>query len=78
MARLFYLLVLLVLVSAVAAFAYQNAGVVDVRFLTWATSAPVAAVTGAAYLLGMVSGWTVVGIFRRSLRRTTERQDDRR
>jgi uncharacterized integral membrane protein len=71
MARLFYLVVLLVLVAAVAVFAFQNAGPVDVRFITWGISAPVAAVAGAAYLLGMLSGWTVVGLFRRSLRHVT-------
>lgn len=77
MVRFFCLLVLLVLVGAVAVFAYQNAGQVSARFLTWSV-APVAAVAGAAYLLGMFSGRTVVGIFRRSLRRATEPYQQRR
>jgi lipopolysaccharide assembly protein A len=77
-ARLFYLLVLVVLVGAVAVFAYQNAGPADLRFLNWTASAPVAAVAGAAYLLGMLSGWTVVGIFRRSVSRVTAERSERR
>jgi uncharacterized integral membrane protein len=77
MARLFYFVVLLVLVGAVAVFAYQNAGPVDVRFVAWGGSAPVAAVAGAAYLLGMLSGWTVLGLFRRSWRHATEGRQER-
>jgi uncharacterized integral membrane protein len=77
MARLFYLVVLLVLVAAVAVFAFQNAGPVDVRFVTWGTSAPVALVAGAAYLLGMLSGWTVVGLFRRSWRHVAAKRQER-
>ena len=78
MVRFFCLLVLLALVGAVAVFAYQNAGQVNVQFLNWGVPAPVAAVAGAAYLMGMVSGWTVVGIFRRSLYRATEPYQQRR
>jgi putative membrane protein len=76
--RFFYLLILVLLVGAVGVFAYQNAGEVTVQFLNWAVPTPVAAVTAAAYLLGMVSGWTVVGILRRSLYRVTESHQERR
>jgi uncharacterized integral membrane protein len=75
MARLLYLVLLMVLVAAVAVFAGQNAGPVDIRFIIWGLSPPVAVVVIAAYVLGMVSGWTVLGIFRRSWRHVTaERQ----
>jgi lipopolysaccharide assembly protein A len=77
MARFFYLLVLLVLIGAIAVFAYQNAGPVDVQFLNWGLPTSIAAVAGAAYLLGMVSGWTVLGVFRRSLYRATETRQAR-
>jgi uncharacterized integral membrane protein len=70
--RVFYLLILILLVGAIGVFAYQNAEAVSVQFLNWAVSTPIAAVAGAAYLLGMVSGWTILGIFRRSLYRVTE------
>jgi len=75
MVRILSLLVLLALAAAVAIFAYQNAATVDVQFLTWGRNAPLAAVVGAAYLLGMLSGWAVVGIFRRSLRRVSENRE---
>ena len=78
MARFFYLLVLLALIAAIGIFAFQNAEAVDVQFLKWGMSTSLAAVVGAAYLLGMLSGWTVVGLFRRSLYRATEpRQQER-
>ncbi len=60
------------LIAAIAIFAYQNAEAVDVQFLKWGMPTSLAAVVGAAYLLGMLSGWTVVGLFRRSLYRATE------
>ena len=77
MARLFYLVVLLVLVAAVAVFAYQNAGPVDVRFIIWVASAPVAAVVVAAYVLGMLSGWSLLGLFRRSWHHVTAGRQER-
>jgi uncharacterized integral membrane protein len=72
MARFFYFVVLLILVGAIGIFAYQNSGVVDVQFLQWGMPTTLAAVAGAGYLLGMLSGWSVVGLFRRSLNRVTE------
>ena len=72
MARFFYLLILLVLVAAVGVFAYQNSGPVSVQFLNWGTPTTLAVVVGAAYVLGMFSGWSVVGMFRRTLNRVTE------
>jgi uncharacterized integral membrane protein len=78
MMRFLSFLVLLALVGVVVVFAYQNRGAADVQFLSWGVSAPLAAVVGAAYGLGMVSGWAVVGLFRRSWRRLTEERRERR
>jgi uncharacterized integral membrane protein len=78
MVRIFCFVVLVALVGAIAVFAYQNAGQTSIQFLSWGVLLPVAAVAGAAYLMGMVSGWTVVGIFRRSLHRVTEPRQERR
>ena len=63
MVRFFYFVILLILVGAVAIFAYQNFETVNVQWLKWGMTAPVAAVAGASYLLGMLSGWSVVGLF---------------
>jgi uncharacterized membrane protein YciS (DUF1049 family) len=74
--RLFYMLILLALVGAVAVFALQNSEVVTLRCIDRSVSLPMSYLIGGAYALGMLSGWTVVGIFRHSLRRATARQVD--
>ncbi len=66
-------LFLLVFSGAVGAFAYYNQHDVTLRFLNWTATHSIAAVVGAAYGLGMLSGWTVVGMLRRSINRVTER-----
>jgi lipopolysaccharide assembly protein A len=78
MARFFSFVVLVILVGAIGIFAYYNFEAVDVRFLQWGMTTPLAAVAGAAYLLGMLSGWSVVGVFRRSLNRVTETPNNAR
>ena len=70
--RMLYLLFLLAFAGAVAAFAYFNRGEVAVRFFDWSLVTSLAAVAGACYLLGMFSGWAVVGMIRRSFRRVAE------
>jgi len=63
---------LLAFAGAVAAFAYFNRGEVEVRFLDWSVPTSLAALAGAAYVLGMLSGWAVVGVLRRSIERVAE------
>jgi len=70
--RLFYLIFLAAFAGAVALFAYQNQQHVTVTFLNYEVEASVAAVAGVVYGLGMLSGWTIVGMLRRSLHRMTE------
>ncbi len=65
-------LFLLVFVAAVGAFAFFNQQAVSLRFFDWSMTTSVALVAGAAYLLGMLSGWTVVGMLRRSWDRVVE------
>jgi len=62
----------LAFLAAIGIFAIQNREVVTVNFLTWNLSQPVAIVTVAVYMLGMLSGWTVVAFARRSFRRVTQ------
>jgi uncharacterized integral membrane protein len=69
--RTFYLLLLLLFLAVIGIFAWQNQGVVGVRFLDRAFEHSLAVVVGAAYLLGMLTGGTVVGLLRRSMRRVT-------
>jgi lipopolysaccharide assembly protein A len=52
-------------------FAIQNREVITVNFLTWNLSQPVSIVTVAVYILGMLSGWTVLSFAKGSFRRAT-------
>jgi lipopolysaccharide assembly protein A len=75
--RAFYALILLIFIAAVAVFAVQNNEEVTLRYLDRSAPLRLSLLVGAAYILGMLSGWTVVGIFRRSLQRVTERPRER-
>ena len=66
-------IILLAFLGAVGLFAVQNTEAITVNFWKWKATGPVALVAIAIYLLGMVSGGTVVSIFRRSLQRVSER-----
>jgi lipopolysaccharide assembly protein A len=70
--RFLCLLLLLAFVAVVVLFAWQNQQDVTVTFWNWTVTASVAAVAGACYLLGMLSGWTVVGVLRRSFNRASQ------
>jgi uncharacterized integral membrane protein len=71
--RVIQAILLLAFLGAVGLFAVQNTRSVTVDFWTWEVNGPFAAVIVAVYLLGMLSGWTVVAFVRRSLRRVGER-----
>ena len=60
---------LLAFAGAVALFAYQNQQEVTLTFWDQPLTAGLPLVAGACYLLGMLSGWTVVGMLRRSVNR---------
>lgn len=70
--RVLYFLFLLVFVAALGAFAYFNGGPLQVRYFDWAVSTNLSVVAIAAYVLGMLSGWTVVGMLRKSINRVAE------
>ena len=65
-------LIFLIVLIAILIFAVQNSDTQSLRFLNLRLDAPMSLVTIASYLLGMLSGWTVVGFLRRSFRRVTE------
>jgi len=74
--RFIYVLILLLIIAAIAIFAVQNNESVHVLYLSWSISWPLSGLIAAAYLLGMVSGWTVVGALKRTFQRATERHTD--
>jgi uncharacterized membrane protein YciS (DUF1049 family) len=70
--RFFYFLVLLAILVAVGVFAWQNQGPVTLYYLDRDLTCSLSLLIGAVYLLGMLSGWTVLGFLKRSVQRVTE------
>jgi uncharacterized integral membrane protein len=66
--RFIYFVILMALLAGILAFAIQNSETITVRYFDRAVSCPAAFLIGAVYLVGMLTGWAVVGVFRRSLR----------
>jgi uncharacterized integral membrane protein len=75
--RVFWFLFLLIFLAAMGAFAFYNQEAVTLRFWNWTQTMSLALVVGAAYVLGMLSGWSVVGMLHRSLRRVTSGPSNR-
>lgn len=74
--RFIQAIILLAFLGALGLFAVQNTEAITVTFWKWQTTGPVALLAIAAYFLGMLSGWTVVSFFSRSLRRVSEHPAD--
>jgi uncharacterized integral membrane protein len=75
MLRVFSGIVLLVFLAVVFVFAIQNLPSVPVQFLTWRGNFPLASLIVGAYVLGMLSGWSVLGFIRKSIHRVREPVD---
>jgi len=67
--RLLALLFLVVLLAVVAIFAYQNNDSVSLDLLSWHGTTSMALVVGAAFVTGMLGGWSLLGAVRRSVHR---------
>jgi uncharacterized membrane protein YciS (DUF1049 family) len=70
--RVFYTLILLVFLGATAVFALQNRETVTIQYLDRSVSCELSLLIGVVYLLGMLTGWTMVGLLRRSIHRVSE------
>ncbi len=57
--------ILAILAILTLIFSFQNLGSVDVRFLTWSVNIPMFLIVIVSYLLGMVSGWSVIELLKR-------------
>jgi uncharacterized integral membrane protein len=55
------------LLAAIVVFSIQNLASVDVSFLAWSVSIPKVFLILGTYLLGMVTGWGILGLIRRAL-----------
>lgn len=75
--RAFSFLFLLLFVGGLGWFAYLNSQSVEVDLFGLSRpTVPVPVLAGVVYLLGMLTGWAVVGMLKRSWTRVTE--SDRR
>src|SRR5437667_424322 len=72
--RFLCFLVLLIVLIAIGVFALQNNEGITLRYLDQSVSTTLPLLIAAVYLLGMLSGWTVVGLLKRSLQRVTQRR----
>jgi uncharacterized integral membrane protein len=70
--RYVYLVLLVLLLAAIGIFAFQNTDTVPVKVYRHSIEQPMAVVLAAVYVLGMLTGWTVVGFVKRSIRRVTQ------
>jgi lipopolysaccharide assembly protein A len=71
--RMIYFLFLLAFTGAVVLLAYENQQEVNITIFNTSITTTVPILAGLTYLAGMLSGWTLVGILRRSLHRVLER-----
>ena len=69
--RIIYVLTLIFLVVVIGVFAVQNRELISLRFLDRSVSSPASVMILVIYLLGMVSGWTMVGLVGRLFRRVS-------
>ena len=74
--KVIYGVFLVLFLAAVAVFAFQNNRPESVTFFNQSWELPFPLLVGGVYLLGMLTGWTVVGLLRRSWRRVTEVSHD--
>jgi uncharacterized integral membrane protein len=69
--RLLSLLFLIAFVALLGYFAYENSQSVTLSLFGQSQAVPVPLLALALYVLGMLSGWFVVGMLRRSWQRVT-------
>jgi uncharacterized integral membrane protein len=55
----------LLLLVAILVFAFQNIASVDVSFLFWSFRAPKILLILGTYVLGMLSGWGLIGLLKK-------------
>lgn len=64
---------LLAFLGTIGLFAFQNNQSLTVQFANYSLTAPAAALIVGIYLLGMLTGWTVISYLRRSIRTATQK-----
>jgi lipopolysaccharide assembly protein A len=62
-----YLVIVVVFVAAIVIFAAQNLGLVTMSFLGFSARAPLAVLTAIVYVLGAVTGGSLLALLRKSV-----------
>ena len=70
--RFICFLLLLAFTAVIVIFGLQNSEEITIKFLDRGFTLTFALLVAAVYVLGMLSGWSVVGMLRYSVRRFTE------
>jgi hypothetical protein len=70
--RFLCLLFLIAVGACIAMFVVQNQHEVALNFWDRSLTVSIPVLVGAVYVLGMLTGWSVVGLLRRSLATATE------
>jgi hypothetical protein len=71
--RVLCFLFLVAFTGAAAILAFENRQEVALTIFNQSYTTTVPYLVGASYLAGMLSGWTVIGMLRRSINRVTSR-----
>jgi uncharacterized integral membrane protein len=70
--RLLSALFLIALIAALGILAYENNREITLNAWNWRLDVPLPALVLGVYALGMISGWWVLGLVKRSWQRVTE------
>jgi uncharacterized integral membrane protein len=70
--RLLSALFLIVIVAALGILAYENNRTTSLTVWNWQRDVPLPLLVLATYVLGMISGWWMIGLMKRSWQRVTE------
>jgi putative membrane protein len=71
--RVIYFLLLVVFVGAVVIFCLQNREAISIDWLNYSVTLPVSGLVAVVYLLGMLSGGSLLSFVRRSVHGVTAR-----
>jgi putative membrane protein len=75
--RYFWFLIFLIIVAIIGVFAYENNERVAINYLDQSLSVqsihlPMSVLIGVTYVLGMLTGWIVIGFLKRTVQHVTE------
>ena len=72
MSKIYFIITVLTF-AAITLFAFQNGESISVSFLTRSAQIPKFAVIAGSYLLGMVTGWGLIGFIKHAIKRSNLR-----